>query len=247
MKYIRRLGGEDIWNHGEIDLWDFSAANTNVDSKIEAAAMVAGTGDLSQWSLPLVHEFVRGASDLGLDGSWRNNDGMPTFETIAYPGHISVEALRSMNFNGLATFRIKAPLFLISQIVQYKQFAYYELPQEIDLNDNRPLDYWDLWENWSICVGRPIPILMKDTVEDMYRCLVYEGESPENARSILPLATYSTIWMQGDVAAFKDYFEILLDSQTQEEHRELAKTMLDLLKEHQARFYERVTPEVNDE
>ena len=240
MKYIRELGGEDIWNHGEVALYDFSAANTVEESRVEAVTAIAG--DCTAEVLSMASEFIRGASDLGLGGSLRNNSGMPTFGIIACLGNVSIEALRSMNFNGLATFKIKAPLFLISQVVQQKAFAYYELPQEISADMERPLHYWDLWEDWGICVGRPEPVLIKELVEDMYCRLVCEGYTEEVARSLLPLATYTTLWMQGDVAAFKKYFEILLDSYTPEEHRRLAETMLGLLKKHQTRFYERVTP-----
>jgi len=260
MNYIKKYGEKELWNHGLVELFDFSRANQNEESRIEAVTFVAGEcagaepKDRKKLYERLKHEscgmpassfeFVRNSFDPDLLCSLRNWMEQETIE--GYSESLSkhtVDSLSSMLVNGLATFRIKAPIFIIRQIVRHRSFAYQELSRRLPVNDERPLEYWDSWENFGICVGKPAPEMIKDTVENMYNCLIREGERPEIARAILPLGTYSTIWMQGEVDAFRNYFEVRVDPRAQKEHQELAKVMLGLLKEHQPVFYDHVRVE----
>jgi thymidylate synthase (FAD) len=61
-----------------------------------------------------------------------------------------------------------------------------------------------------------------------YRYLIENGASPETARSILPLATLTTIYVKGSVRSWMTYFWQRCDKHAQKEHRELALQMLEL-------------------
>lgn len=61
-----------------------------------------------------------------------------------------------------------------------------------------------------------------------YRYLIENGASPETARSILPLATLTTIYVKGSVRSWMAYFWQRCDKHAQKEHRELALQMLEL-------------------
>jgi thymidylate synthase (FAD) len=61
-----------------------------------------------------------------------------------------------------------------------------------------------------------------------YRNMIDDGASPETARSILPLATLTTIYVKGSVRSWMTYFWQRCDKHAQKEHRELALQMLEL-------------------
>ena len=66
------------------------------------------------------------------------------------------------------------------------------------------------------------------TLAQSYRTLVSRGASPETARSVLPLATLTTIYVKGSVRSWMTYFWQRCDKHAQKEHRELALQMLEL-------------------
>jgi len=41
VKYIEKVAEEELWNAGKVELWDFSRANQNEESRVEAVATVA--------------------------------------------------------------------------------------------------------------------------------------------------------------------------------------------------------------
>jgi thymidylate synthase (FAD) len=61
-----------------------------------------------------------------------------------------------------------------------------------------------------------------------YRYLIGNEASPETARSVLPLATLTTIYVKGSVRSWMTYFWQRCDKHAQKEHRELALQMLEL-------------------
>jgi len=85
-----------------------------------------------------------------------------------------------------------------------------------------------------------------DMATELYEILIKDGVRPEVARAVLPQSLYTTLWMQGDVPAWKNYFRLRLDGHTQKEHRDLAQAMLNLLEEHQQELWNRVRPK-NDQ
>lgn len=262
MKYINMMGEKKLWNHGYVQLWDFSTANTNEESRIEAVTTVAsecyGITPKDRKKLyeqlktehcgkpSSAFEFVRGYLNYDIATSLRNNINMSTYEDIdeSKAFKMTTETCRSMNFFNVATFRLNIPQFLIKQVIRHRQFSFQELSRRVKANEDRPLEYWDLFEDWGVCVGMPKPELMSRIVEDMYRRMICEGVRPEEARSILPMGMYAPIWMQGDAQAFANYFEVRVDSHAQKEHQELAGAMLDLLEEHQSKFFVRVNPDL---
>jgi thymidylate synthase (FAD) len=67
-----------------------------------------------------------------------------------------------------------------------------------------------------------------DSSAELYRSLINKSASPETARSILPLATLTTIYVKGSVRSWMTYFWQRCDKHAQKEHRELALQMLEL-------------------
>jgi thymidylate synthase (FAD) len=69
---------------------------------------------------------------------------------------------------------------------------------------------------------RRISQLFEDS-EHLYNEMVSDGVAKECARSILPLATPTRIYMNGTLRSWAHYLELRCDPATQREHREVAE------------------------
>jgi thymidylate synthase (FAD) len=72
--------------------------------------------------------------------------------------------------------------------------------------------------------------MVTDLTFDVYEALLDAGVSRETARSILPLATSTTMYMKGSVRSWMHYLPVRMDPHTQLEHRQVANEIRELFK-----------------
>lgn len=240
---------------GFIELWDFSQANYNEESRIEAVTTVAaecwGTAPkdrvklyerLKTESIGLpssAFEFVR-SWDLDIATSLRNHqDNVCDLDLIEMLGCDSYEEVEreyshilKRRASEVATFRMRLPIFVIRQIVRHRSFSYQELSRRVPSKE--PIEFWGIdgirFNKYQLDI-----IIM-----DAYNQILERTGRPEIARAALPLGTMSNLWMQGDLNAWRGYFKLRVDKHAQEEHRDVAKAMLALIKEHQPSLYKNI-------
>jgi len=246
LKYIKKLAEADIWNAGKITLYDFSRANLNQESREEAVTLVASECYGSEPTdrkklynkLMTEHcggptssaEFCRDWDDTSIGGSLRNNKTLRTFENtisdIMGPAFFT-----SACFNGVATFRLKVPMFIGEQILRHRSFAFQKQSRRYQDNEKAPFEFW--YDSAEIEDTE-----LNDHSIRAYNSLIKQGYKPEIARSKILQSAYSSFFVQGDIPAWANYFNVRLMPSAQEAHIELAKAMFAMLREHQPRFFE---------
>ena len=261
MKYIKQIDSRRLYDDGigDVDLFDFSHANDNEESRIEAIATVASicygrhpvdakklverlrteSGGLPSSAF----EFVRnGFTHFGalIKNSLRND---PRLLTAEYRATLTpMSEMSKAHRKNIATFRIKVPIFIARQVMRHRSFSYQELSRRYTTDKQAPLEWW----NSMGAAFAAQNLLMCDIYEHQwlgYQMLLKDGVPPEQARAVLGTGLYTEFWMMGDVPAWSNYFKLRLDPHTQKEHRELAVAMADLLKEHQPVLWTAVDPQ----
>ena len=246
MDYIRKTSEKELWNLGRAELWDFSGANQNEESRIEAVATVASIcyGRPAKDAKKLIDrlwtescglpssafEFVRDARVPGIENSLRNNPQLATYEDDP---EASEEELAKRHRMSIATFRIKVPIFVARQVMRHRTFSYQELSRRYTDDKHVPLVFWTPEEEETAAGLFRLAYSME---EKIYRLLRELDVRAEAARAVLGTGLYTELWMMGDRAAWGNYFALRLDPHTQKEHRELAQAMRALLEEYQPEF-----------
>ena len=258
LKYIKKLDERKIWEEehssGNIELFDFSRSYRNKESVMEAVIFVASEcygvepKDKEKLYERLLNEsagkpsstfeFIRDHNDTSLYSCLRNT--MPMFtneQMLDQKLAITLEGMESMVFNAVATFRIKVPVFLAQQITRHRQFAFQGLSRRYQDDKKRPFEFWISNDDRFSCHMASI----SETAEFIYKRAIKDGVNPEVARAVIPQGAYTEYWMQGDVEAWANYFNVRLDKKAQSTHRELAKEMLDMIKDNQPRLFEHIS------
>lgn len=142
-----------------------------------------------------------------------------------------------------ATFRIKAPIFVMRQLMKSQVgLSVNEISRRYV--DDKPEFYipnvWrgkpknkkqgssDIEVNWinnDYWEGDP-KADYKQVIEDcesLYQCMIYSGIAPEQARMILPMSLYSEMYWTGSLYAFSRVCNLRLGSDAQEETTEIAR------------------------
>ena len=245
LKYVWRLGDAAIWNNGFVELFDFSKANTNLESRKEAVVFVASqcygveVADRDKLYTRLLTEsaggpssaleFIREFTNPTIERSLRNNMVMLTHEDRINDNSIeSTDMMASFLHNSIATFRIKIPIFIARQVMRHRSFAYQEQSRRYQDADKAPFEFWD---------GEVLDNQFMDECVFVYNQMIKQDVPAEIARGIIPQAAYTTMFMQGDLNALVNYFNVRLDAHAQTAHRELAEAMLALVKEHQPKLF----------
>lgn len=141
-----------------------------------------------------------------------------------------------------ATFRIKAPTFVARQLVKHSVgLAWNEVSRRYV--DTEPELYWpDQWrgrpEN-SIKQGSGDYVEVNDRftkyvaglAKQNYQDLLENGVSPEYARMVLPLNTYTEWYWSGSLAAWSRVLNLRLKPDAQEQTRFVAQEIHKHLKE----------------
>ncbi len=246
MNYIERVAERTVGNAGRIELWDFSRANENQESRIEAVATVASIcyGKPPKDAKKLVErlwtesgglpssafEFIRDGRSPGIEDSLRNN---PRLATYADDPEAPVDELVTRHRENIATFRLKVPIFVARQVMRHREFSYQELSRRYTDAERVPLEFWFPEEGEVGDTAQELFRLAYATEERIYRLLRGLDVRAEIARAVLGTGLYTEFWMMGDREAWGNYFALRLDRHAQREHRKTAEAMRDLLAEYQ--------------
>ena len=253
MKYIQKIDERSLYGDGigKICLWDFSRANQNEESRIEAVSTVASIcyGKPPKDAKKLVErlwvesgglpssafEFLRSGDKPSIEESLRNNPSLP------HDGEgrigLTPDDLAHLHSERIATFYIKAPIFVARQVMRHRSMSFQELSRRYTTDKWIPLEFWEPQDDTDIIYEN---VYVHATTN--YRRLIAAGVRAEIARAVLPVSLYTQFWLMSDAPGLKNYFKLRLDKHVQKEHRELAEAMLDLLKEHQPELWEKVKP-----
>jgi len=252
LKYIKKLDEKKIWEEqyssGLIELFDFSRSYRNEESVKETVCFVASEcygvkpKDKEKLYERLLNEsagcpsstfeFIRDNNDTSLNSCLRNNMPMYTNEQMIEEGY-TLQGIESMIFNAVATFRIKVPIFLSAQILRHRSFAFQIQSRRYQSNEKSPFEFWT--------GGVLDNELIEQIVEDYDYMVDIMDVAPEIARGIIPQSAYSSMFIQGDVKAWVNYFNVRLNKKAQKMHRELASEMLDMIKNNQPRLFEHIS------
>ncbi len=249
MDYIRKVAERMLWNAGKVELWDFSRANQNQESRIEAVATVASIcyGKPPRDAQKLVErlwtessglpssafEFIRDGRTPGIEDSLRNNPDLATYESGS---GITIDELVAQHRENIATFRVKIPIFIARQVMRHRQFSYQELSRRYTDDTRVPLEFWFPDEKEVGAAAAELWRLAYATEERIYRLLRGLNVRAEIARAVLGTGLCTEFWMMGDRKAWANYFALRLDRHAQREHRDLAQAMHALLEGYQPEF-----------
>ena len=151
----------------------------------------------------------------------------------------------------VASFRLKVPIFVARQIQRHRTFAYNEVSRRYVKDDLE--FYWpDKWRKaaanvkqgssdeefniYTVCQGiyPDAEVNARDFIEvagDLYSKLVEAGCCPEQARMILPQSLMTSFYMTGNLRNWAHFLKLGLDSHAQQEVREVAQMINDVLVE----------------
>ena len=242
MKYIRKLAKSYPYTYEnppicKVELWDFSRANENNESRKEAVTTVASISHGNEfaknpdrlWDLLIERgeespfEFVRAFGKT-------LRQGLDAWDNIKEPiKQILIKRTKESN----ATFKLKVPIFVARQIMRHRAFSFMEMSRRYVKGNRIPFEFWNKKE---ICylIAYSINLLCPyDSSEDFYSIAIQKGFKPEQARAFLPLGLYTQFWMQGNYEAWLNFFIQRLHPEAQEETRLVALSMWNLLKKYQ--------------
>lgn len=133
---------------------------------------------------------------------------------------------------------IKTTRAISAQIIRHRSFSYQEYSQRYadtselgssvmphlrrQDNKNRQNSIDDLSSDVVSGYYRRISQLFEDA-EHLYREMVSSGIAKECARNILPMATPTTLFMNGTLRSWIHYLQVRCDPSSQREHREIAE------------------------
>ena len=113
-------------------------------------------------------------------------------------------------------FKVRVPIFVARQIMRHRINL-----QERSLRFSRgDLEFYKI----------DTPNYGYDKVEEEYNKLLKSGLKAEQAREILPVSLYTTIWMGFPPSNFENFINLRTDSHTQEATRKVAGAMKELTK-----------------
>lgn len=139
-----------------------------------------------------------------------------------------------------ATLRLKVPIFIARQIQRHRTFSYNEVSRRYV--DTPPEFFWpDKWRKRADNVKQGSSDEEVDfdaagyaksaalVALEVYERLLKEGVAPEQARMILPQATYTEFYMTSNLRAWSHFLKLRLDSHAQYEVRVVAEQVKDIL------------------
>jgi thymidylate synthase (FAD) len=145
------------------------------------------------------------------------NDGL--LEYLIRNGHTS--PLEMMTFR----FRVKAPIFVARQWMRHRTWSYNEASQRYK---ESPLQFYtpDLFVDSDIYFAD-----LYDSLSREYKYLLEKGVSREQARIVLPLATYTEFVCAVDLTNLLKFLEQRMHPRAQWEIRQYANVIANIVKE----------------
>jgi thymidylate synthase (FAD) len=139
-----------------------------------------------------------------------------------------------------ATFRIKVPLFIRSQIMRHRTFSYNEISRRYT-SDEIELWFPNGWRGQSNknlqCSSGEITDAIADEIFESsvamslqaYHSLLERGIARELARAVLPQSLYTSFYMTGNLHNWSHFLRLRLDAHAQPEVRAVAEAIRDKL------------------
>lgn len=139
--------------------------------------------------------------------------------------------------SAIACFRIKVPIFVARQFMRHRSFSYLEMSRRYTKDAKVPFEFW-------FPTDMPIKAKCdwKSAYTVTYSALVKKGLHTQVASRFLPQTTYTEFYVMGEVEGLKNFFTLRCAKEAQEEIREVAIAMLQLIAKHQPDLYEKVLP-----
>jgi len=115
------------------------------------------------------------------------------------------------------TFFQKIPLFVRSQMVRHRA-SFQELSRRYTDNERSPIEFYVKDDNNIFNTNNSLSL-------QHYKWLLEDGVEPEDARAVLPQATYTKIWSAFNKDQFDNFIKLRTKKNAQSEIRELAEAI----------------------
>lgn len=140
------------------------------------------------------------------------------------------------------SFRVKAPIFVARQLVKHKFLPWNEMSRRYV--DEEPEFYFpEVWRKKSldkkqgsndepVAMNHACAISSKTITQSclvLYLALLDEGVAPEQARMVLPQNVMTEWIWSGTLGAFCDMLRLRLSKDTQEETRQVAEAIAEII------------------
>lgn len=134
----------------------------------------------------------------------------------------------------IALFQFKVPIFVARQMMVYRSVTWLEMSRRYVTHEKVPFEFWfqpdfnlqfakNFTRKWISCYEKAVA-----------KC------KPEIARAFMPLSTYTYIYGMFNVPALKHFLEERLHKSAQEQTRDVANAMKELVWKEQPIMYERI-------
>lgn len=148
------------------------------------------------------------------------------------------------------TVEITTSRAIAAQILRHRSFSFQEFSQrystatritdielrkQADKNRQSSTDEFDpilkhSFFGENVSASRHIDFAL-EKIEQLYTQLIEAGVARECARSVLPLATETTMYMTGTIRSWIHYIDLRAAEDTQKEHRDIAVAIKDIFKQ----------------
>lgn len=243
---FKPIAHKDIYGDaiGKVTLYDASHANESEEQRIwtvtTTASLAYGNEEaknpeaLYERMKSIKHEslweFIRDVDNgkYSIDESMRGAYGL--YDQYYYS---DITAHKS----NIACFRIKVPIFVARQFMRHRSFSYLEMSRRYTKDAKVPFEFWfpsDFPQGYKNQKLREW--------DETYSWMLGYGEHTQVASRFLPQTTYTEFYMMGEVEGLRNFFTLRCAKEAQEEIREVAMSMLQLIAEHQSELYQKVLP-----
>lgn len=193
------------------------------------------------WITPEAEQTIAYCARVSNPRNQRNKDYASLIRYCIEHGHWSIFEMASM------CVEIKTTRAISPQLLRHRSFSFQEFSQryalvneQIHLPDQRlagttnrqssiPIDLDEMTED------QVQAILDADgTIQSAIECydnLINVGFASESARFVLPLATPTTLYMSGTIRSWIHYIQLRTNTDTQQEHRQIAEGIKQILAE----------------
>ena len=129
--------------------------------------------------------------------------------------------------NNFFTFRVKATIRDFRQHVRHRRAAYQELSRRYTTGQKVPIEF-----RIKAAVEEKVPgtIAYLEKSRELYEKILKEGFKSEDARDVIPVSMYSTIWTSYYPDGFDNYLKLRTKTAAQKEIRMIAESMKEMLK-----------------
>ncbi|MEA1972823.1 MAG: FAD-dependent thymidylate synthase, partial [Candidatus Cloacimonadota bacterium] len=134
-------------------------------------------------------------------------------------------------------FKAKIDIATRTQYIRHR-VSWQELSRRYVSGKKSKLEFYISLKMKNVISTPPYSGQEKDTTEYLidacvnhYNQAIKDGVKPEEARRILPQSLYTTIWSAWQPTQLQSFFDLRMDSHTQQEHQDLACAMHTLVSE----------------